>query len=702
MNDFPKYIGPFELRDRLGHGGMGMVYLAYDPMLDRSVAVKVLRVPDEETRRRFLREARLHAKVQHPHIVSIYAVGEHEGQPYLAMEYIAGHTLAAIIRNGEDVPLARRVTWLAELSAGLDHAHRYGVVHRDVKPSNILVTRETGRLRLLDFGIAHGQEALGMTMAGTVIGTPQYMSPEQITGRTVDARSDIFSVGLVGYELLTGRQAFGGDNVFDVSRRIVGEAPPALASACRDAPATLLRIIERCLEKSPDDRYQEARQLERELMAVVRRLDPDHMPISMPMTAPTAVLESQAKGTGDPISLGDDDDDLCLSRSGHTVGDEPSGEAAPAATSPRRGWLLPAAALVLVLAAAMVYWYARPGSLVAPDAAASGALPRGHALTAATGTGADAADVSAMDTATASGAEATGTVVPISTSGTAAGSASADVTVSRIDSAAENLRRVQQLSAAGRYLDAFAALGQTGGLSRSALQAEQRKLAEGARQRADVARQTASDFRAGATGAFLQGGARMQQGDDNLEAGNMRQAVVEFARAHEAFMTALATRAAQAGVPAPTVPAVPASAPAIPTAAGSEAPNADEPVKAAGSGPSRSAPTPTPAQARAVVAQYRQAYEAKSITGLQRLWPSMDPATERVLRGVFGIPGEVQWIPVDQKVIPQPDLGRATVIATVMTITPLVGGESARREVNVTIEVIPQGDAFVIAALRQR
>src|SRR5690606_25623466 len=132
---------------------MGMVYLAHDPMLDRPVAVKVLRVPDDETRRRFLREARLHAKVQHPHIVNIYAVGEHEGQPYLAMEYIAGSTLAAIIRNEDEVPLARKVAWLAELAAGLDHAHHYGIVHRDVKPSNILIQigrppcRETERCR---------------------------------------------------------------------------------------------------------------------------------------------------------------------------------------------------------------------------------------------------------------------------------------------------------------------------------------------------------------------------------------------------------------------------------------------------------------------------------------------------------------------------------------------------------------------------
>jgi eukaryotic-like serine/threonine-protein kinase len=296
VTDLPKHIGPFEVRDRLGQGGMGMVYLAYDPMLDRPVAIKVLRVPDEETRRRFLREARLAAKVHHPHIVSIYAVGEHESQPYLAMEYIAGHTLSAVIRSGDPVPLAKKVTWLAELCAGLGHAHQHGIVHRDVKPSNLLISRDSERLRLLDFGIAHGQEAGGMTMAGMVIGTPQYMSPEQVTGRQVDARSDIFSVGLVAYELLTGRQAFGGENLFDISRRIVSEQPTPLASICQDAPMTLVRIVEKCLEKTPETRPPDARQLERDLLTLARRLDPEHTLAVEPPTEPTIVIETPSIG----------------------------------------------------------------------------------------------------------------------------------------------------------------------------------------------------------------------------------------------------------------------------------------------------------------------------------------------------------------------------------------------------------------------
>lgn len=281
------------MRDRLGHGGMGVVYLGFDPMLDRPVAIKVLKVPDEETRRRFLREARLAARVHHPHIVSIYAVGEHEGNPYLAMEFIAGRTMAQVIRGGEQVPLARKVHWLSELCAGLGHAHESGIVHRDVKPSNLLIAQGSGMLRLLDFGIAHGNEASSMTMAGMIVGTPQYMSPEQITGQAVDARSDIFSVGAVAYELLTGRQAFGGDNLYNVSRQIVGEQPRPIESFVPDVPNALVKTIAKCLQKEPGSRAGNAKLLEREFLSIARRLDPEHTLVVLASEA--TIVTPQAK-----------------------------------------------------------------------------------------------------------------------------------------------------------------------------------------------------------------------------------------------------------------------------------------------------------------------------------------------------------------------------------------------------------------------
>ncbi len=261
---------------------MGVVYLGFDPMLDRPVAIKVLKVPDEETRRRFMREARLAAKVHHPNIVSIYAVGEHQGNPYLAMEFIAGRTLSQVIRGGEELPLARKVHWLSELCAGLAHAHASGIVHRDVKPSNLLIAESTGTLRLLDFGIAHGNEASSMTMVGMIVGTPQYMSPEQITGQPADARSDIFSVGAVAYELLTGRQAFGGENLYHISRQIVSDQPRPIESFVPDVPNALVKTIARCLHKDPATRADSAKVLEREFLALARRLDPEHTLMVVP------------------------------------------------------------------------------------------------------------------------------------------------------------------------------------------------------------------------------------------------------------------------------------------------------------------------------------------------------------------------------------------------------------------------------------
>ena len=166
MSHVPARIGPFEIRSQLGKGGMGVVYLAHDPSLDRLVAIKVLGVLDEDVQRRFLNEARFAARVQHPHIVSIYVVGEHEGRPYIAMEYIAGETLAAILRGPDSVGLGRKVQWLSELASGLEFAHRNGIVHRDVKPANLIISRDSGLLRLLDFGIARDHESEATMGAG--------------------------------------------------------------------------------------------------------------------------------------------------------------------------------------------------------------------------------------------------------------------------------------------------------------------------------------------------------------------------------------------------------------------------------------------------------------------------------------------------------------------------------------------------------
>src|SRR4029453_7959243 len=216
----PGFIGRYQVRECLGQGGMGVLHLALDPAIDRLVALKLLRVNQAEIRERFLREARLAARLQHPNIVTIFDVGEHEGQPFIAMEYIPGETFAELIARRASLPLARKLAMMIEVCGGLAYAHKHGIVHGDVKPANLMVSRDSQLVKVLDFGIARGAEST-LTQVGMLMGTPNYMSPEQVQGQTVDHRSDIFAVGAVLYEVLVYRQAFQADNQAALLKKIL-------------------------------------------------------------------------------------------------------------------------------------------------------------------------------------------------------------------------------------------------------------------------------------------------------------------------------------------------------------------------------------------------------------------------------------------------------------------------------------------------
>ena len=249
----------------LGRGGMGAVYLARDLALDREVAIKVVKTESSarEVHDRLKREARTAARLSHPNIVPLHAFGEVEGMPYFVMGYVRGESLAARLRRdtrlGEDD--ARRI--LADLAEALDHAHRQGVVHRDVKPDNVLLDDESGRALLTDFGVA---KALGggetMTAAGSVVGTPSYMSPEQAAGRAdIDGRSDIYSLGVVGYAMLAGRLPFDGRTAGDVLAKHLTQEPPALRGLAPSLSESTVQAVERCLLKDPSRRWADARSL---------------------------------------------------------------------------------------------------------------------------------------------------------------------------------------------------------------------------------------------------------------------------------------------------------------------------------------------------------------------------------------------------------------------------------------------------------
>ncbi len=278
-------LGPYEILAPIGAGGMGEVYQAKDTRLDRVVAVKVLSAHMSESaegRERFLREARTISRLSHTNICALYDVGQQDGVDFLVMEFLEGETLAARLGRGP-LPTEQIVRYGVEIADALDRAHRQRIVHRDLKPGNLMLTKSG--IKLLDFGLAKlqarptgvfGEMSMstaatdpgGLTTTGTIVGTLQYMSPEQLEGTEADARSDIFSFGVILYEMTTGHKAFSGGSHASVIAAILKSEPEPIFAAQPLVPPALERLIRRCLAKDPDDRWQTARDLTLELRAI--------------------------------------------------------------------------------------------------------------------------------------------------------------------------------------------------------------------------------------------------------------------------------------------------------------------------------------------------------------------------------------------------------------------------------------------------
>jgi len=272
MSETPSVIGRYEVDRQLGEGGMGVLYLARDPLLDRHVALKLLRVDSVDLRRRFVREAQSAARLQHPNIVTVYDVGDHDGQLYIAMEYIDGDTLATLIRDNVPFSHIRKLDIIDEVAEGLGFAHQRGIIHRDIKPANLMMTR-AGLVKVLDFGIARvAHKQSGEIDAPTLVGTPAYMAPEQLEGLvTADARSDIYAVGLVMYELFARRRAFSAPTTADVLQLVLEGRPTPLTTLVPDIDAELARIVSRAMARNPEDRYPDLQAVRKDLARARRR-----------------------------------------------------------------------------------------------------------------------------------------------------------------------------------------------------------------------------------------------------------------------------------------------------------------------------------------------------------------------------------------------------------------------------------------------
>src|SRR5205085_1350761 len=350
------FDGRYRIERKLGAGGMADVYLAEDQELGRRVAIKILNdrhAADDSFIERFRREAKNAAGLSHPNIVSIYDRGTAEGTYYIAMEFLDGHSLKELIVGRGPAPIKVAVEYARQILAAVGFAHRHGIVHRDIKPHNVLVGPE-GRLKVTDFGIARSG-ASQMTEVGSIIGTAQYLSPEQARGAPVDQTSDLYSVGVVLYELLTGQVPFTGETPLEIAMKHLAEVPKPPSELRPEVPHDLDLVVLRALAKDPADRYPTAEQMDADLERVLTG-----MPVgSETAEAATAVLSGSGVIAAAPTSVITRPTQGAPSRPAPPGGTPPAGyygyEGPPRRRRPVWPWIL---AVLLLAAAGAAAWFA--------------------------------------------------------------------------------------------------------------------------------------------------------------------------------------------------------------------------------------------------------------------------------------------------------------------------------------------------------
>jgi serine/threonine protein kinase len=304
-------FGRYEILAELGQGAMGVVYKAHDPKIDRLVAIKTIALrgqnakDEREFRERFFNEARAAGRLNHPRIITIFDVGEEleRRDPYIVMEYVSGQSLEEHLSSGRKLPFANVLQLVQEIAEALDYAHTQGIVHRDIKPANIMLTEE-GHAKIADFGVAK-LNLSNLTVSGNTLGTPAFMSPEQLNGETVDGRSDLFSLGVILYTLLTGYRPFQGNSALTVSFKVVNREPVPISALDPNLSPGLDYIVARAIAKAPADRYQTGMEMALDLQDVQQNFIPrsSMTPRSSGSVQAQKLFEDVSQGTGQYSSL---------------------------------------------------------------------------------------------------------------------------------------------------------------------------------------------------------------------------------------------------------------------------------------------------------------------------------------------------------------------------------------------------------------
>jgi serine/threonine-protein kinase len=667
------HIGKYRVVGRIGKGAMGEVYKAKDPLLDRYVAVKTIApalAADPDFKARFLREARSAAQLNHTNIVTVFDFGEEDGITYMAMELLEGRDLKQVVRS-RDLRLGEKLSVMDQICDGLAFAHAKGVVHRDLKPGNIHLQPD-GQVKILDFGLAR-LGASDMTKTGTVMGTPHYMSPEQVRGQKADTRSDVFSLGAVFYELLSHHRPFDADSVHGVLFQILEQEPEPIRKWAPEVPGALVRIVERALAKDPARRYADAGEMARALGEARDAISGETVAgeqgaATMLQAVDATVVEPAPAGSvrgATALSLARAPARAAQSHLPRTVRPDPTVGAGPPTQAPfgagrSRAILLGGAAVALVAAVGGALWLrGRPASPASPPAGLEPA-----SLTdvyVANQVELARADLAGHDYEAATRrAEEVLKVAPDNASARRI-----------LDESREARRRIEEAVAEARaafarddVTGASLALGRVmaldprhpviGELS-AALKQHFRPQAEDGRRKAERARRAAEEAKAAGLPGFVRGRTLAEEADGLFRRQDFAAAaqrylessdVFERARREADLARAAAARPSPSAAPtgplaqltpsplAPTVAPVPT---ASPTAA-IVAPPPPTPASTPASTPSPSTLAPTPAarsaeaEVRRVIAEYARAMETHDFSLFRTLKPDLSPEDEKRLR----------------------------------------------------------------------